>query len=817
MTINGTVSVPGTVTASGGLTVNSSLANDVLIPAGCTLFGTGTIGGNVTLAGTSFFNAALIEPGKPVNTLGNISFAAGTLTVSGNVTFNNGGYVPTADGHGHLSILSAGGTVSLNGAGIDTSAFFQTPNIVAPPQGLTILQAGSVTGRFVDQNDSPIPDGASFIIPGGSTIHYLPSQVVLRPITNDTLLFAPGPGDALTNGTLTTFSVAVFNSQNQLDKTFKGNITLSLVNPSKTLAHLKGTVTKPVQNGVATFDDLYVTTDGKYQLQASGADTSITSDSFTIRDQLAFLVPPSEAKAGDPQTKDVTVEALDAKGKVDEDYTGVMSLNLFSGPKGATFQLNAGHLVAGVTTFPRNTVVFQKPGTYRLTATGDNALPVKSGPFLIDSAGTLQYFAVVGFGPGGSTDPVLDVRPGDAVLLGQMFAVVGQHWDPTGGPITLLKGNASAGIVYTVPSGNLDPSFDTRHPVDVQVTPDANGDFKAFFSLEDQPNNSGAGSFEATQEGFTAGVPVKTPVIARVAYLGPGGTLSDFRNGRPSFKTGDVLYLSQTSQQSPFQMPLIVGKGGTDLPILTAFHTERPRDWDLEASGDVALQLMSPVPVIGVITLQDLFPDDPTHTVGGLTTSISVQLVNLNGALYYTRLPGVAVDGFLLARSLQSTTGAFPTFIPNAGQLSSFRPGNPAPSLFTVTNFTTSVRDPVIQGRVFFLSSGGRPPGVYPGTSETDVVGLNAESNSLTVTGSAFVNIPVDIIGDLQVGDFLGGSGAVLQVHGSLTALALGSFAEPFSASNIVDSYLNVPAIFVLRDIFIGPPTVSTSLSRRFR
>ena len=120
----------GGTTVDGTLLINGSVAGTVTVNADGTVGGTGTLDDLVVSGGVS--------PGESM----------GTLTVSNDVTFNNGSTftVEIADS-GATDLLAAGGMATLN-SGATVEALL-VPGVFTPGQTFTILTApGGVTGTF---------------------------------------------------------------------------------------------------------------------------------------------------------------------------------------------------------------------------------------------------------------------------------------------------------------------------------------------------------------------------------------------------------------------------------------------------------------------------------------------------------------------------------------------------------------------------------------------------------------------------------------------------------------------------------------------
>ena len=179
-------------------------------------------------------------------------------------------------------------------------------------------------------------------------------------------------------------------------------------------ATLLGTLTQPVVEGVATFDDSTLDTAGPgYVLQAtSGTLTAATSIPFLIApaaaSQVAFTIQPTDVTAGATFSPAVTVSVEDAFGNLVADAPASVTLSLSAGPAGATL---GGTLteatVQGVATF------------------GDTTLPLAgTGCVLEASSGTLASATSSPFNvtAGAATQLVFTTEPSSGATVGTALA-----------------------------------------------------------------------------------------------------------------------------------------------------------------------------------------------------------------------------------------------------------------------------------------------------------------------------------------------------------------------------------------------------------
>jgi hypothetical protein len=209
---------------------------------------------------------------------------------------------------------------------------------------------------------------------------------------------------AVTAGLIITPSVAVdvLDQSGAVLKTDDSAVTIALANAS-TGATLGGTLTVNAIAGVATFNDLAVSTAGTYMLVVTdGSLTSATSTSFTVSavvvvpppviipvaSQVVFGTEPASATAGGVVGPAFTVNVEDSSGKLISTDTSAVTLAIADGPAGATLggTLTAD-AVGGVATFSDVTV--STAGSYTLTATDGSLTAGISAPFTVVPLGVV--------------------------------------------------------------------------------------------------------------------------------------------------------------------------------------------------------------------------------------------------------------------------------------------------------------------------------------------------------------------------------------------------------------------------------------------
>ena len=190
------------------------------------------------------------------------------------------------------------------------------------------------------------------------------------------------------------------------------NVTLALAS-NPTGAILGGTLTRAAVAGTATFNDLTMNRSGEdFTLIATATSlNSATSNPFTIATQLAFTVQPSTTQ---PNTAfSVTVAAQDTAGTTDTNYSGFITMAIYSAsPGGATLGGNLlRQAVNGVATFPDLTVDIDTTATLVATAAADSGIDAYtpalrvSNSFVVSSSlyslvageDTPSFFTYIGF------------------------------------------------------------------------------------------------------------------------------------------------------------------------------------------------------------------------------------------------------------------------------------------------------------------------------------------------------------------------------------------------------------------------------------
>jgi hypothetical protein len=246
------------------------------------------------------------------------------------------------------------------------------------------------------------------------------------------LVFSIEPQSSTVGAVLPSVVVSVQDPSGATVTGASGSIGLTLGN-NPGGATLGGTLTEPLQAGMATFSDLTLNRVGTgYTLVAAASQSGVTTATSTAFDitgpHLAFTVQPQSVLPDKP-LKAVKVSALDKTGAVMTKASGTVTIALQGGTVGATLAGTLTQpLVHGVATFRGLKVSL--PGTsYTLMAT--------------DSDPTVSPATSVGFAVSAT---LLLVAPTDSVWAnGHATATLTvQFNDSTGKPIASTRLKATA-------------------------------------------------------------------------------------------------------------------------------------------------------------------------------------------------------------------------------------------------------------------------------------------------------------------------------------------------------------------------------------
>jgi streptogramin lyase len=224
------------------------------------------------------------------------------------------------DSSGKIGMITTGGTIT------------EYPVSNATPVGITAGLDGNVW--FTGTGTSNNPNVIGVVTLASSSI---PTQLAVT---------TPPPG-AATSGKGFGLVVSVENSAGNPDLDYSGSVTIALSsNPGSDT--LKGTLTEPVENGVAVFSGLTLKNPATgYTIQATATGLSpATTNPFNVTLGATKLQvtgqPPSSVLSG--TSFGLTVSAEDGQGNVDTSYNGPVTLTLGNHPNGSTL---SGVLIVG--------------------------------------------------------------------------------------------------------------------------------------------------------------------------------------------------------------------------------------------------------------------------------------------------------------------------------------------------------------------------------------------------------------------------------------------------------------------------------------
>jgi autotransporter-associated beta strand protein len=149
-----------------------------------------------------------------------------------------------------------------------------------------------------------------------------------------------------------------------------------------------GTLTVAASSGVATFNNVKLSTIGSYTLSATdGSLTSATSNSFTVSDaaasKLAFGTQPSNVAAGAAISPSIVVDVEDQFGNIITTDSSNVTLVAASGPGSLSGTLTVA-AVNGVATF--SNVKVDTAGSYTISASDGSLTAATSGSFTVSPA-----------------------------------------------------------------------------------------------------------------------------------------------------------------------------------------------------------------------------------------------------------------------------------------------------------------------------------------------------------------------------------------------------------------------------------------------
>lgn len=241
-------------------------------------------------------------------------------------------------------------------------------------------------------------------------------------------------------------AVRAFDAIGNVASTFVGTVTLEILdNPGP--GTIGGTTSRAAAGGVATFDDITISTPASgYTLRAtSGAlasDTSVTFDvAATIPTRLVIEVEPTTVEAGVVMAPSVQVSLRNNANTLITGATNPVTLSIANNVNGATL---GGTLTqnpsGGLVTFPG--ITLDRTGTgYTLAVAAAGLVP-----------DTSVAFNVI---PGPATTLIISTQPPDSVLFDAPFTVSATALDAEGNVATTFGGTVTLGIATNPAGGSL--------------------------------------------------------------------------------------------------------------------------------------------------------------------------------------------------------------------------------------------------------------------------------------------------------------------------------------------------------------------------
>jgi dUTPase len=655
---------------------------------------TGTPGG--TLGGTPAHNAVR----------GIASFPGLTLSLTGSYTLK----------------ASASGVASATSTAVNVTAAGLAANLVATTAPPTSMSAGSTFGLTVTAEDSTGAIDTSFsgnvtlTIDGGATLNGTVSMAASHGVAAFTGLSVNQAGTynlSAASGALvpavapisvnagsatqmliqpppaaipgSPFEIDVFaaDGNQNLDTSFSGNVTLSLVN-NPGGAMLGGTLTVAAQNGIASFTGLTLDKTGTgYTVKASSTGLpDAASGGFDVdQDQLVVTAQPS-GLVFTGTGFGVTVTAEDSAGHTNASFNGdiTLTLNSLDGSVATLGGKATVPAVNGIATFTGLTV--NHSGDFTLAATSTGVLTTGTNEFLV--AGTVPASKAPAITSGPSASFEVGVASTFTITTtGYPVAAISLATTPPPGLTFSDNGDGTATISGT-------PTAPTSTPVTLNVTA-TNGvgvaaTQKLMLTINQAPTINAftppvfiAGTQSSVTITTTPGVPSATTLSYSgtlpkgISFSATGGTAS-FK-GTPAVGSGGTYSITLTARNAPnssvsqtFTMtvneaPTITSKGSAVFSVgQTGTFTVTTKDYPTVTFS------ASPLPA--GLTFTD--NHNGTATISGKPTALTSTTVTI------TASNGVGAD---LHQPLQFTINDPPTI---AGFTA------PVFAIKTLTSFTIS-------------------------------------------------------------------------------------------------------------------------------
>jgi hypothetical protein len=373
--------VPQSVAPGGTFTVTVSVhvdaQNGSFVPGGARIFISDVDNFTTVVANGVTLPSAASAPGG--------ALALAFYDQSG---FAINGIAPSAVAHGaSMDVIDRLEQLYMSSSGPGSNFF---PDAV--PSGATLTAYGdghfsygeaSTTSYKVHIADPPFdfPYRTAYVmvvpidwIGGAPTPVVIPFRIALPSISIKDV-----PASIITNQTLPQINVAVTSATGTA--VAQGTVTLALVDNS-TGATLKGTTTRPLSLGVASFTGLSINRPGTYKLQASFDDVTQDSAGFTVDDLLKFNPQPT---GGNPNEAipAFTVKVLDFKHQPETTLDNASIVLTLNHSNRAVATGTTAMIVNGSATF-NNVKINQFGESYTFTAVAADAVSATSSSFGVD-------------------------------------------------------------------------------------------------------------------------------------------------------------------------------------------------------------------------------------------------------------------------------------------------------------------------------------------------------------------------------------------------------------------------------------------------
>jgi hypothetical protein len=239
-------------------------------------------------------------------------------------------------------------------------------------------------------------------------------------------------------------TVAVEDQFGNVATSDNSNVTLALASGPGALA---GTLTVAAHNGLATFSNLSLNTQGSCTLSATDASlSSAASNSFTVAAAgnpagLTVVQQPTTVTAGSNPSSALVIQIKDQSGNIVTGFNSQVALSIVSGPAGGVLAGSPTVMaVNGVATFSDIQIVHA--GTYVLAASINGGIVAESSPIQID--------------PGPATQNVVMQQPAPSWQYGNIAPnVVINLTDQYGNPVGVGNVRVTAALSSGPAGANL--------------------------------------------------------------------------------------------------------------------------------------------------------------------------------------------------------------------------------------------------------------------------------------------------------------------------------------------------------------------------